>query len=889
MRLFWRLAPYVAGLLATAALGIAAAGFAAYYYLTPALPSVEEMREIPLQIPLRIYTRDGRLMEQIGEKRRSPVNFEDIPEIVVQAFLAAEDDRFFDHPGFDYQGILRAAINLAITGSKAQGGSTITQQLAREYFLTRDRTFIRKAKELILAIQIEKEFTKQEILALYLNKIFLGQRSYGVVASAEVYFGKNLGDLSVAEAATIAGLPAAPSRLNPVSNPDQSRDRRGYVLRRMRELGFIDEESFTAAINTPVESRLHGPRVDLRAPYVAEMIRSEMLRRFGTNTYIDGYQVITTIDSSLQRAAGTSLRKALFEYDRRHGFRGPVAQITIDELIADYLAEQAVDGESLTADTDPEVQKEITLQDYLNGFPVYPNLNIAIVTATLEDNSAELFLRDKGTVTLAWDQILWRRYINDDVIGAAPENIDEMLQPGDVVYLLSTATGLLLGQLPEAQGAFVAMDPKDGATLAMTGGFDYYSSKYNRAVQAKRQPGSSFKPFIYSAALENGFTAATVVLDAPVVLDSAGQEESWRPENYSNRFYGPTRLREGLVRSMNLVSVRVLREVGLRNALKHLKPFGFPESALPRDLALALGSGGASPWQMAEGFAGLASGGYSVDRYLIDRVLDADGNIVYRTEPAMVCSQCAPAWFDGREKLEAEEQALPEFARKTADTDEEAESESGTDEEQPAPLVDPEVPDYASSQDMIAGASEWHPDFSETPEFWADRNQAKRIISPQNAYIVYDMMRDVINRGTGRRARELGRRDIGGKTGTSNNRRDAWFSGFNHTIVGIAWVGFDDDSRSLGAGEEGSRTALPMWKDFMKAAIVNTPEAPLEQPSGIVTVRISPETGLAAPAGSSNAIFEIFRIGNEPQVNPNIADYNENGIFDGEDEGSSIF
>ncbi|MDP7093056.1 MAG: transglycosylase domain-containing protein, partial [Gammaproteobacteria bacterium] len=288
MRLFWRLAPYVAGLLATAALGIAAAGFAAYYYLTPALPSVEEMREIPLQIPLRIYTRDGRLMEQIGEKRRSPVDFEDIPEIVVQAFLAAEDDRFFDHPGFDYQGILRAAINLAITGSKAQGGSTITQQLAREYFLTRDRTFIRKAKELILAIQIEKEFTKQEILALYLNKIFLGQRSYGVVASAEVYFGKNLGDLSVAEAATIAGLPAAPSRLNPVSNPDQSRDRRGYVLRRMRELGFIDEESFTAAINTPVESRLHGPRVDLRAPYVAEMIRSEMLRRFGTNTYIDG-------------------------------------------------------------------------------------------------------------------------------------------------------------------------------------------------------------------------------------------------------------------------------------------------------------------------------------------------------------------------------------------------------------------------------------------------------------------------------------------------------------------------------------------------------------------------------------------------------------------------
>ncbi len=886
MRLFWRLAPYVAGLLATTALGIAAAGFAAYYYLTPSLPSVEEMREIPLQIPLRIYTRDGRLMEQIGEKRRTPVDFEDIPEIVVEAFLAAEDDRFFDHPGFDYQGIIRAAINLAITGSKAQGGSTITQQLAREYFLTRDRTFIRKAKELILAIQIEKEFSKQEILALYLNKIFLGQRSYGVVAAAEVYFGKNLDDLSVAEAATIAGLPAAPSRLNPVSNPDQSRDRRGYVLRRMRELGFIDADTFKAAVNTPVESRLHGPRVDLRAPYVSEMVRSEMLKRFGKNAYIDGYQVVTTVDSRLQQTAGKSLRKALFEYDRRHGFRDPVAQIEVDELVAEYLAGQA--GES--DDLDPAVQTESALQNYLNGYPVYPDLNIAVVTATLEDNSAEFFLRDEGTVTLAWDRIRWRKYINDDVIGALPETVNDILQPGDIVYLLTTTTGLLLGQLPEAQGAFVAMDPKDGATLAMTGGFDYYSSKYNRAVQAKRQPGSSFKPFVYSAALENGFTAATVVNDAPVVLDSAGQEESWRPENYSNRFYGPTRLREGLVRSMNLVSVRILREVGLRNALQHLKPFGFPESALPRDLALALGSGGASPWQMAEGFAGLANGGYSVDRYIIDRVLDADGKVVFQTESAMVCSQCAPEWFDGREKIEAEE-VLPEFVRRKAESEAEPAGEEDDEENEdiPVPLVGPEVPDYASSQAMIAQASEWRPDHIETPGFWADRNQTKRIITAQNAYIVYDMMRDVINRGTGRRARELGRRDIGGKTGTSNNRRDAWFSGFNHTIVGIAWVGFDDDSRSLGAGEEGSRTALPMWKDFMQVALTNAPEAPLEQPSGIVTVRISPETGLAAPAGSSNAMFEIFRTGNEPQVNPNIADYNESDIFGDEDEGSSIF
>lgn len=901
MSIIFRLLPYVAGLLATVFLGIAAAGLAGYYYLRPALPSVEEMRDIQLQIPLRIYSRDGRLIEQIGEKRRNPVDYEDIPEIVVQAFLAAEDDRFFEHPGFDYQGIARAGFKLIATGSRAQGGSTITQQLAREYFLTRDRTFVRKAKELILATQIEREFTKPEILSLYLNKIFLGQRAYGVAAAAEVYFGKQLSELSVAEAATIAGLPAAPSRLNPVSNPDLSRDRRSYVLRRMQELKFIDDQQFADAMMTPMESHLHGPRVDLRAPYLAEMARSEAVKLLGDAAYTDGYQVVTTIDSRLQRAASSALREALLTYDRRHGYRGPVAQVAIATIVDNYETRDADPEAESPADdfidAPIETRTDIALQDYLNEFPVYRDLKIAIVTelkpgkaGQKEDpaeNSAVLFLRDTGRIEVPWDRLQWRPYVNDNVIGNAPESVAELLSVGDVVYLVNGSKGWQLAQLPEAQGAFVALDPHDGATVALTGGFDYYASKFNRAVQTRRQPGSSFKPFIYSAALENGFTPATIVNDAPVVLDSEGQEESWRPENYSNRFYGPTRLREGLVKSMNLVSVRVLREIGMRRALAHIKPFGFPKSALPRDLSLALGSGGASPWQMAEGFSGLASGGYATQRYFIDRILNSDGQIVYQSTPTMVCTLCAPVWFDGRETDLENAAFLPAVTERQPAIA--AENKADTLEDTETIDLDPEVPAYASVDEMIKAGIDWRPDYTETPLFWEDRSQAKRIITAQNSYLIYTMMRDVINRGTGRRARSLERGDIAGKTGTSNNRRDAWFSGFNTEIVGIAWVGFDNDSRSLGAGEEGSRTALPMWIDFMATAIVGTEEAPLKQPPGIVTVRIEKDTGLLASADANDAIFEIFEAGSEPQSGGKAGEFGESDVFVDDADDSSIF
>ncbi len=842
------------------ALGVAASGFGAFYYLSPSLPSVEEMREIPLQIPLRVYSRDGRLLEQIGEKRRSPIDYNEIPHVVRDAFLAAEDDRFFDHPGFDYQGIMRAALNMLKTGTRAQGGSTITQQIAREYFLTRDRTFVRKAKELILATQIENEFSKEEILELYLNKIFLGQRAYGVVAAASVYFGKTLDELTVAEAATLAGLPAAPSRLNPVSSAQQATERRAYVLRRMHELEFIDDEQLAAAIATPMISREHGPRIDLRAPYIAEMVRTEMIKRFGDNAYTAGYQVVTTLDSTLQRAADSALRKALFAYDRRHGFRGAIDNLSVDKIIADYVAENSVD------DLNADAIANLALQNTLSDYPSYGYLNAAIVLNTRTDKSAEFFLRDSGKAVVEWEKIKWAPFVTDNRIGDPPDDITQMLAPGDIVYLLNTSNGLQLAQIPDAQGAFVAMDPSDGSTVALSGGFNYFASKFNRAVQTRRQPGSSFKPFIYSAALENGFTTSTIINDAPVVFEGDGVEESWRPENYSNRFYGPTRMREALVKSMNLVSVRMLLKIGIGNAINHIEPFGFPKSALPHNHSLALGSGGASPWQMANGFTALANGGYSVKRYFIDKILDANGAVVFQAEPISVFAPCEDV--------------------RSNEASEDANDNAQLEETQPPT----NAPRYASVAKMIEQAGQCWADSAETPEFWQERNQPERIITAENSYIIYDMMRDVIQRGTGRRARELGRKDLAGKTGTSNNRRDAWFSGFNSELVGVAWVGFDEDSRSLGAGEEGSRTALPMWKNFMAVALKNSPEAPLKEPQDIVTVRVSADTGQLATAADDTALFEIFVAGTEPEAAPEDYGYAEADIFveQGGDD-SSIF
>lgn len=824
MKLFIKLPYLLLAAVLTLAAVLSLAVLAAYFYIAPALPDVETLREVKLQVPLRIYTRDGRLMAEFGEQRRLPVRYEQLPQQAVDAFLAAEDDRFFEHPGVDYQGLTRAVISLAMTGERRQGGGTITMQLARNFFLTREKTYVRKIKEIFLALRIETELSKQEILTLYLNKIFLGQRAYGIAAAGEVYYGKDLDRLSLAEIATIAGLPKAPSRDNPITSPQRARERRAYVLRRMRELGKITPAQYEEAMAAAAPAALHGPTVDSVAPYVAEQVRVEMLNRYGRDAYNDGYEVTTTLDSRLQSAAVRALRQALLEYDRRHGFRGPVAR-----------APEAV------------AEGRIAWLGLLETFSQPADLHLGLVTGVGEKN-AELTLRDGRDVKVDWSGLAWARaFVDQNTRGPEPKSAGEILVPGDVVYLIRVASGKWeLAQLPEAQGAMIAIDPRDGAIVSLTGGFDYYTSKYNRAVQARRQPGSSFKPFIYSAALERGFTAASLINDAPVVFQDAALEGTWRPENYSGRFYGPTRLREALIRSRNMVSIRLLREIGVGFALDYVQRFGFPPGDLPRNLSLALGSATVTPLQIAQGYTVFANGGYRTEPYFIDRIRSANGEILFEADPAIVCEACEQTTETGAngrgQQGSSSLFSLDGGASEAADTN--------------PSTVDPVLLRDTGFETALAD-----------PRLDGDNPMlrvASRAIPAQNAYLITDLMRDVVRRGTGVRAyRELKRGDMAGKTGTTNDRRDAWFSGFTPDIVATAWVGFDKE-RSLGRREEGGRTALPMWIYFMREATAGLPEASRVPPGGLVTVRISPETGLLASAGDRGAVFETFRVERVP-------------------------
>ncbi len=797
MNRFLRIAS-ILGALALAGFSLALlAVFAAYTYVAPSLPSVETLRDIQLQVPMRIYSRDGRLMAEFGEKRRIPVASDDIPLLVSQAFLAAEDDRFYEHPGVDYQGIIRAAYAVLSTGELTQGGSTITMQLARNYFLTREKKWIRKLREVFLALRVEREFDKPEILTLYLNKIFLGQRAYGVAAAAEVYYGKSLDQLTIGEAAMIAGLPAAPSAYNPISNPRAAENRRAYVLRRMNELGFIDDTQHTEALTEPVETYFHGPIVEVAAPYVAEMTREWALNEFGAEAaYTNGYRVTTTIDSRLQTYAISALRETLHDYDERHGYRGP-----IDRL-------------GWPLETEPDGYRRL-----LDQYARAGGLQLGLVIGA-ERTEAKVFLRDGVEVTVPWESLEWgRAYVDDTTTGPAPEKALDVVQPGDVVYLRRLDDQWRLATDPEVQGAFVGLDPLDGAIVALAGGYDYYRSKFNRAVQARRQPGSAFKPFIYSAALANGFTLARVVIDAPVVIQDAGLEDTWRPGNYGGTFSGPTRLREALVYSKNLVSIRVLRDVGVRNAIDHMEKFGFSEDELPYNLSLALGSASLSPLHLAAGYTRFANGGYQIEPYFIQRV-EGPNHIESQVAPYFVCAACA----------------------------------------QPEAIDDEANPIVASVQPMVA------PDTGELVS--KVTNLAPRTIEERNIYLMVDMMRDVIRRGTGRRALALGRNDLAGKTGTTNEEHDAWFSGYNGTLVGTAWVGFDQ-ARSLGRSQTGGReqgavTALPMWVRFMGNALEGVPETVYEQPEGLMTVRISARTGRLAGVEELDVVEEIFREENVP-------------------------
>jgi penicillin-binding protein 1A len=795
-------------------LGIAILGayalLASYVYLSPSLPTVDAMRSGSVPVPLRIFTRSGELIAQIGEKRRVPVAYDDVPVLVREAFVAAEDQRFFTHHGFDYSGVLRAAVVDLTSGDFSQGASTITMQAARNMFLSFDKTIRRKLQEIFLTYRMEHEFTKEQILITYLNVIFLGQRSYGVAAAAETYFGKPLDQLSVAEAATLAGIPQAPSRFNPITNPKAAQARRHYVLTQMQKLNYIDAATAQRAGEEPVEARDHGIQYDVEAPYVAEMARAEIVSRYGDDAVNQGYRVFTTIDGRLQTAANRAVRLGLIEYDRRHGYRGPIKQLklTLDEHSA-------------------RAKLDATLGDVPEIGDLHPALVVSVAPM-----AARVYIRSMGFAQIEWDGMSWaHRRISDTRVGPSPKHADDVVQRGDVVYVVTDGRGsAALAQLPEAQSALVALDPNDGAIAALVGGFDYFDNKFNRATQARRQPGSGFKPFMYSAALENGFTPATIVMDAPIVYDDSGQEKIWRPENIEKSFSGPTRLREALVHSRNLVTVRVVRQLGIDTAINYATKFGFDADDMPKDMTIALGSLPATPLEMVTAYAVFANGGYKVDAYFIDRIEDASGQAVYEAKPAVVCESCDPALAGS----DAAGSAAPTV-------DGAAPTPAPADNAQPAAAGDPERAPTTLP-----------------PPLMAPQRIAPRVISPQNLWIMDDMMADVITRGTGIRAgMAMHRKDIAGKTGTTNEAKDTWFNGFNRHVVTTVWVGFDQE-RPLGEGEEGSRTAVPIWINFMREALRGQPDRPRPMPPGLVSLRISPKTGALAGANDADAIYETF-------------------------------
>lgn len=803
-------------------LALAATFVGAYYYLLPGLPIAQDLREIDIGVPLQIYSRDGRLIEEFGEVKRQPVAYADIPPLLVNAVLAAEDEHFFEHPGIDYRGIIRAALSELNLSDGNTGGSTITQQIPRNLDVfaragTRSgfQRFVQKYREWLLAFRIEREFTKTEILELFLNTNFYGHACYGVVTAARTYFGKELSELDVSEIAILAGIPQRPSVFNPLSSVQGTTGRRAYVLRRMRETEAIDDLQYQSAVAEPIVAKRYGSQRQLDAPYVAEMARAEMVRRFGPAAYTAGLKVTTTVDSRLQTAANQAIRSTLTAYDERHGFRGPLAHVEL----------RGAKDEAGSA-PDPEFMRE-TLEQY---GPLL-DLEAAVVTA-VEPLSARVFFAGRGEETIPFEAVSWAApYIDDDRVGSRPREMGDVLKPGDVVRFRRDANGQWrLAQLPEVQGAFAAVDPRDGAVVALTGGLDYALSKYNRATQAQRQPGSSFKPFVYSAALANGFNAASIINDAPPNIGyQEALEREWKPANFADEYFGEVRLRFALRKSLNSVSIKLVQAMGVPATVEYLKRFGFDGVNIPNDLSLALGSGGVAPLELVRGYATFANGGFRVDPYFIDRVALADGTELFTATPAVACPDCA-------DSAVAVETDTATVAR-------------------PSPPVPPAL---AAGNELITSVTQLYPPLREAP----------RVISAQNAYLMTDLLQDVVDSGTGNRAkRELGRNDLGGKTGTTNDGRDTWFVGFNGDVAAAAWVGFEDN-RPLGGVEQGSFTALPMWIGFMREALAGQPDHVLPRPPGIVEYRINPQSGLIANDAARDTIFEKFEADNIPDREP---------------------
>ena len=791
-------------------LGIAAIG-AAWVIYGRNLPDVETLRDVQLQVPLRVFTEDRRLIGIFGEKRRIPVSIEETPACLKQAFLAGEDARFYEHPGVDYQGITRAAWSLLTTGEKSIGGSTITQQLASNFFLTSEKTFTRKIKEIFLALRIERELDKDEILELYMNKIFLGYRAYGVGAAAEVYYGKPPDQLSLAQCAMIAALPKAPSRINPIASPERAVERRNYVLSRMFELGYIDQERFAKATAEPDRAYYHGAIAEIPAPYVAEMVRVKALELLGTAAYEGGYEVITTIDSRLQVAANAAVANGLEEYDQRHGYRGAEAHVDLKNR-----------------------QGTSELLDILAPYRPISGLEPGVVVE-VEDSLAVVYLRNGQTVALTLEDMKWAApFVNRDRKGKEPETVGDIMQAGDIIRArLHDDGSWRLGQLPEVEAALVSLDPRTGDIKALVGGYDFARSKFNRVVQGRRQPGSSFKPFVYSAALENGFTVASIVNDAPIVFEDSELERAWKPQNFSEKFYGPTRLREAMVNSRNLVSIRLLRSVGIESARDYITRFGFERDELPPNLTMALGTASLTPLSMARAYSVFANGGYLVTPEFIRRIDNMAGDTIYETWASIPCDDCGDPQLD----------ILPDTGLVLDEP-----------EFKPLEIASGEEPsDAAVSKDSLRDPID------------SEKVYAVRVITPQNAYLVRSMMMDVVRRGTGVRAMQLGRNDLAGKTGTTNEQRDAWFSGYNDSLVTSVWVGFDNHE-PLGRRELGGRAALPVWMAYMAVALDGVEDRPPDVPEGLARARIDPETGLLARLEDRDAIMELFQAGRLPPM-----------------------
>lgn len=739
-----------------------------YIYLDKQLPDVDELKSVQLPIPMRIYTLDGQPIAEFGELHRNLVTLNEVPNLMVKAFLATEDQRFLEHHGVDFYGLLRAAAEVLLTGSKVQGGSTITMQVARNFYLSREKTFLRKFTEILLSLKIEREFTKEQILELYLNKIFLGNRAYGIAAAAQVYFNKTLSQLTLPEIATIAGLPKAPSTINPIVNPIAAKQRRDHVLLRMYELGYISKPSYQAAIATPMVTHEQNDAGGMiKAPYVAEMVRDMMYKSFGENAYLKGYNVYTTIKSAQQIAANKALRTSLLAYDKRHGYREPTKNIA-----------------PLDANKVMHTLNTLHRVSSING------LQAAIIIA-INDQAITALLVNNQMIFIPWQGLAWTvPQLDINNLNPPPAVLKNKVHVGDVIRVQLTKNNTWeLSQIPKVQGALLALNPQTGAISALVGGFDYFLSKFNRATQAERQPGSGFKPFIYAAALAKGYTLANVFNDAPLVFNIPGRDDPWRPQNDNHIFSGPTRLRVALAKSINLVSVRLLQAIDVPYVLSYIKRFGFNPKKLPRNLSLALGTGEVTPIELARAYAVFANGGFLVTPFLIDHITNEQGQIIYKAEPKIACEAC------------------------------------------------------------LRGEIEPPADTKDSP-------YAPQVIPADIAFLMTSALKDVILYGTGAQAKVLNRHDLAGKTGTTSDYVDTWFTGFNSDLVTTVWIGFDQPSSVL---EYGAKAALPMWIDFMRAALQGQPEKTMPQPSDIVTASIDPISGYLVANGTPGSILEYFR------------------------------